>query len=174
MQDLNDDNKKTEKPAKAKAPRPLLFLNRTQCVERALALVPLDVNTANAWRHLLRTNATYTRGVPVAQVVTYVERLAAHEAEPQGYFTTLRDLETSGKVATALTAAFAQLQDEGLVKLGFERRDVYDADTKEFVERDVRWIWPIPVEGWPEKWFLAGIALRLDDAVPTTNPENPT
>lgn len=78
----------------------------------------------------------YTVGVPRA---SFLARVQAEHRTPANQF----------------TAHLMQLAQEGLVRVDVNQRP----------KAAVPWVWLIPVESWPEKHFLAGLALRLDDEI---------
>jgi hypothetical protein len=78
----------------------------------------------------------YTIGVPRASLLA---RVQAEHRTPASQF----------------TEHLAQLAQEGLVRVDVNQRP----------KALVPWVWLIPVEGWPEKHFLTGLALRLGDEI---------
>jgi hypothetical protein len=161
MAERPDNAKKSVSP-------PRKFTNRKSCVERAIERAKLRNDTAAVWRELLSGFVTYTNGCPVDALVERFEMVARATVpekvgrdwrqvpNPDSYNVWCRSLrEHTGGIATFVRAHLTVLSIEGLVRLGVARRT-----NNSPVEEP--WVWPLPVEAWPDEHFLAALALRLD------------
>jgi hypothetical protein len=157
---MNEDKK-----TKRTAPTTLKFVNRTRCAERVAETAKLKPGVVAVWRMLLDMPVTYTKGTPVREITKRFEAEVQNARDVSSRAVALRTIAANEGLDHLVDAALAILADEGLVRLGTDQRKRYDAATNEFVLDTLPWVWPLPVEAWPETHFLAAIALRLD---PTT------
>jgi hypothetical protein len=126
------------------------FTARHRCVERVIEH-GLNPAAAYVWQELLDgLRASYGHGCPITDLVARFERIAKDGArvEPdQTRVDFVRTMRETAGLGRFVRYHLDMLASEGLVKLG--------------ARRYIPWVWPLPVEAWPEESFLAALGLRL-------------
>jgi hypothetical protein len=161
VEDRMNDPKSTKKSTKGDARE---HTNRTKCVERVITASKMNPGVAVVWRMLLDGFVTYTRGCPAQEVTASFERIVKDAHDVSGRAVAVRQIAATGTdgLDGFVHGALAVLEEEGLVRLGTDKRKRFDMASKEFVLEELPWVWPLPIEAWPEQHFLAALALRVD------------
>jgi hypothetical protein len=148
---------------KTAKPEPLKHVNRTNCAERVIESAKLDAATVIVWREILQGFVTYTRGYPVPDLVKRFEGYTRHP-RPDDYVKFLQQLSATHPAGLDgwVQDGLESLAREGLVRLGTDKRKRFDLRLNDYVYDELPWLWPLPVEAWPEPLFLAALALRVD------------
>lgn len=140
------------------------YTNRTKCVERVIAASQMKPGIVAVWRAILDGFVTYTRGCPILEITSRFENIVKNVRDTSEYANTLRQIAATctGGLDGYVYSALDVLAQEGLVRLGTDKRKRFDMAANEFVVDELPWLWPLPIEAWPEHHFLAALALWIE------------